>query len=453
MRRLKDVFFRVRFTGIMLISIISGFCQLIAQDEPKLVLEQHEYSFCDSELVYVYIEVLGIPDVWIDYEFNGRIAHAVSNTKYIPLTLNKEGTYRIISFGDSRATVTDKPDSIILKSFPSPQLDFSGGGIYCNLDGPDPLVANFGGVPPFSFRYLLNGMVETIDTAAFEYTFPVDEYFILETRSLADSNCKRDIEGTVIFDPVSISLPTIVGDTSLCESQNAIYSSEATDLTVKWDIPNGGDYLEGFNGEIPFVDVHWVDAGDHEVKVRFVDEEHNCETDTAILNVSVHPRPSIVELTDTIICFEQHGDLSVNFPFEPNDVIYWPELGVSGGDIQIDQEGTFSFIHTTAYNCSDTGSIVLQNNCYSDIHVPEAFTPNGDNLNDYLILFGLFDTIDFKIYSPQGTLIFQTNDREPYWDGTFEGKDLPSGSYFWHAIITGSDGRTVDKSGNVTIIR
>jgi gliding motility-associated-like protein len=76
-------------------------------------------------------------------------------------------------------------------------------------------------------------------------------------------------------------------------------------------------------------------------------------------------------------------------------------------------------------------------------YLPNSFTPNGDGLNDVFrgIPAGMRSTEFFRVYNRFGKLIFETNRYLRGWDGTFQGKPQPTGTYVY--IIKG-----IDKNGN-----
>ncbi|HVX50393.1 MAG TPA: gliding motility-associated C-terminal domain-containing protein, partial [Chitinophagaceae bacterium] len=85
------------------------------------------------------------------------------------------------------------------------------------------------------------------------------------------------------------------------------------------------------------------------------------------------------------------------------------------------------------HHCFDTAyqPVKVIYTCY--IAVPTAFTPNGDNLNDYLYPLNAYKTsnLEFKVFNRFGQLVFYTTDWTKKWDGTYKGKPQPEGSYVW----------------------
>jgi len=70
---------------------------------------------------------------------------------------------------------------------------------------------------------------------------------------------------------------------------------------------------------------------------------------------------------------------------------------------------------------------------YPKIVIPNSFSPNGDGVNDTWIIPALDDFPNAKvsIVNRTGSLLYQSNGVYKPWDGKFEGKDLPVGTYYY----------------------
>ena len=101
----------------------------------------------------------------------------------------------------------------------------------------------------------------------------------------------------------------------------------------------------------------------------------------------------------------------------------------------------------------------------SDVFVPDAFSPNGDGVNDlFSPTFQVDFTItnyEFLIFNRWGNVIFSTKDKTLGWDGTVDGKNNKPlvGIYSWVIIVRGysdnnfsGDGITQKFTGMVTLI-
>lgn len=89
------------------------------------------------------------------------------------------------------------------------------------------------------------------------------------------------------------------------------------------------------------------------------------------------------------------------------------------------------------------------------LDLPSAFTPNGDGINDLLYIrgWGLEKLIDFKIFNRFGELVYQSNNIDKGWDGTYKGKLLPNETYQYIVKAYTYKNEIISKSGNIKLIR
>ncbi|MEO6188351.1 MAG: gliding motility-associated C-terminal domain-containing protein [Ginsengibacter sp.] len=106
--------------------------------------------------------------------------------------------------------------------------------------------------------------------------------------------------------------------------------------------------------------------------------------------------------------------------------------------------------------CFDTAinNLKVLKSCY--IAVPNAFTPNGDGLNDYLYPVNAFkaDNLDFKVYNRIGQLVFHTTEWTNKWDGKINGEPQDSGIFVWMLSYTNRDtGKKIFQKGSTALLR
>ena len=94
---------------------------------------------------------------------------------------------------------------------------------------------------------------------------------------------------------------------------------------------------------------------------------------------------------------------------------------------------------------------------YLQLDIPNAFTPNGDGLNDNWVILGLGKYPDTKVnvYNRWGNAVFvDNNGYKAVWNGTHNGVPLPAGTYYYIIELKGSpDNTDQSKTGALTIIR
>jgi gliding motility-associated-like protein len=107
----------------------------------------------------------------------------------------------------------------------------------------------------------------------------------------------------------------------------------------------------------------------------------------------------------------------------------------------------------------DDVAILLKRN--NSVHVPTGFSPNGDSVNNALLVHGKDETtiLSFKVFDRWGEQLFEAG---PFkladatanaWDGNFRASQMPSGIYVWYINVEYNDGSKEMLKGNTTLIR
>ena len=118
------------------------------------------------------------------------------------------------------------------------------------------------------------------------------------------------------------------------------------------------------------------------------------------------------------------------------------------------EEITYTVTGTNQYGCTNVDYITIYLDISSDVFVPNAFSPNGDGQNDVLYVRGKgFKDLTFIVYDRWGGKVFETNDKDIGWNGSFKGKDLDPGVFVYYLMISFYDNNDVIKQGNITLVR
>jgi len=95
-----------------------------------------------------------------------------------------------------------------------------------------------------------------------------------------------------------------------------------------------------------------------------------------------------------------------------------------------------------------------------ELYVPNAFSPNGDGINDELSVFGGLDidrVLQFEIYARDGARVFKrdnfTLNDGVFWDGSYNGQDLSTDVFIYFAEIEFIDGVREIFRGDFTLVR
>lgn len=120
-------------------------------------------------------------------------------------------------------------------------------------------------------------------------------------------------------------------------------------------------------------------------------------------------------------------------------------------------QGNTSYVLTafTPIGCATTDTINIRALKGPAIYVPNAFTPNGDGRNDRFrfIPVGMKEIIYFRVFNRYGQLVHSSLNPGIGWDGTLNGRAMPSGTYVWMVSGRNQNGTALELKGTVQLIR
>ncbi len=117
-------------------------------------------------------------------------------------------------------------------------------------------------------------------------------------------------------------------------------------------------------------------------------------------------------------------------------------------------EYTVTLVATDAKGCVD--SITKPISIYEEfyVYIPNSFFPDGDRYNDFFSgSFVGVNWIKMEIFNRWGESLFYTEDQDFKWDGTYQNKRVPDGTYTWK--LTYKPNRGIDEmmTGHVNVLR
>ncbi|MCU0349065.1 MAG: gliding motility-associated C-terminal domain-containing protein [Saprospiraceae bacterium] len=121
---------------------------------------------------------------------------------------------------------------------------------------------------------------------------------------------------------------------------------------------------------------------------------------------------------------------------------------------------TYQLTVADSNGCSATDSIRVRVGFDRQAHIPNAFSPNDDGMNDvFHILGGCVEEVRLlRIFDRWGEAVFEANnipanDPQYGWDGKFQGKDAVADVFVYHIIVTLRDGTELSYKGDLTLLR
>ncbi len=124
------------------------------------------------------------------------------------------------------------------------------------------------------------------------------------------------------------------------------------------------------------------------------------------------------------------------------------------------EDATYSVTITDENGCTATDQLFVSLNKNTQIYAPNAFSPNGDGINDVFFLQGKGNLTvkSFRVFDRWGNLVFerregQLNEMADGWDGKKRGRTLQTGVYVWFAEVLFLENNSEIFSGDILLLK
>lgn len=203
------------------------------------------------------------------------------------------------------------------------------------------------------------------------------------------------------------------GDTTVCVGESILLSIKKDSSIVAWSTGAADSFTSVSSEGIVWVEkllngCSWRDS----------------------LYVQQIRAPSVDLGVDSLLCGGEVKSISVQIPEATYE---WSDGYTGAGQRDITSSGTYKL--TVTNKCgSDSAGVTLEFLPYvCDLFIPNAFTPNGDGINDIFRPSGNVEVRSMEIYSRWGEKLYASYSLEEgfSWDGTYREKKVQGGHYFF----------------------
>ncbi|MFK7971461.1 MAG: gliding motility-associated C-terminal domain-containing protein [Bacteroidia bacterium] len=378
------------------------------------------------------------------YLFSADGMNLTADSNLVGLTA---GTYQLQVVDDSLCRDTFQ---LVMNEPPALALSVSVASVRCF--GENNGQANLdirGGTPPF----IASWETEPPQQGAVAEELPPGTWLAI----VSDQNgCVDSIEAT-ITEPAPLMLMLVDTTGAFCEQANASGAFVAEGGTAPWQLAwFGADTLEGFVQNN-------INGGEWKLLLR---DANGCE-DSMMITLSNPPAPrASFETTppyqDSIVWDERDAITFINTS-EFAQFYSWSFGDGRGSSIvapahHYEEPGTY-IVSLIAMDervaCPDTFEATLTIIPPGSIFLANAFSPNGDGINDFLNFPGEgLSNLDIRIFNRWGREVRRFNNLAPGWDGRDEqGRSVPEGVYVVHIQAKANNGRQVERVTTVTLLR
>lgn len=265
-----------------------------------------------------------------------------------------------------------------------------------------------------------------------------------------DQGCTQIFNDDVHIEVKQLPILAINED-NICVGENSYTLNNAT--------PSGGIYFIN-NIMTDFFDIENLETGIYNIKYTYTDPVTSCYNEIAE-NITINESPNAemlftpqpANMDNPSILFRDNSDeeeiLGTTWNLGDNTIIYdelnfWHTYTDTGTYI-------IKYYITNMQGCTDSTINFLTIHPTYSVFIPDAFTPNNDNENDYFYpeITGE-DTYNMKIYNRWGEIIY--NDDNSQWDGKTNGRNCPNGIYSYSISVVDFNQRLFIYTGIVTLL-
>jgi len=286
--------------------------------------------------------------------------------------------------------------------------------------------------------------------------------FRLYDRAINFQEVKALFMGATCGAAVSLSANFNSSDTVICKGSCINFTDFSTGPVLNWNWNFTGAATSSSTAKNP-MNICYPTAGIFPVKLIV---SNGTVSDTIIKNINVTSTASVSAGPNVTITAGSSTTLNASGSF--GGYTWLPAEGLSDPNSQNPVANptittTYYLFVANGTNCtasssltvfvSDTITPVSTNNC-GDLFIPTAFSPNGDGENELECVLGnCIETMQLHIYDRWGEKVFESDDPKKCWDGAWQGKVMDTGIFVYHLIATFKSGESVEKKGNIHLIR
>ena len=237
----------------------------------------------------------------------------------------------------------------------------------------------------------------------------------------------------------------------ICEGQSELLLASATDSVGFLWIPSTG--LS--NNTIPNP---LASPRDSVIYKIYATNKYGC-TDSASVTIDVYRNPvanagidKVILRGDTAILNGIATGTSVNYNWSPSN--YLNDAGLITPLAYPPVTGTYTLQVVSTVGCGSVSDEV-EVKVYNDFFIPNAFTPNGDGINDkfQIPLLDNYRLTHFTVYNRWGEIVFNAQGSRTDWDGKFKGLPQPHAVYVYFLELVSPTGKKITRRGTVMLIR
>lgn len=401
----------------------STFSTVVLNDLPNVSLTSSANQFCDEDSITLNA---GLPTG--DFNFNWLPNIGTTNE----VVVNSGGSYKVIVTNNSTGCIDSNTVSVTRNDLPNINLTASVD-VFCDEDS---VTLNAGVTASgFSFSWSPNTEGSTNEVIVKDGgTFKV---VVTNTAT----GCVDSSFVSIIKNNLPVPAPSAA---FFCQGDSTLVSAGVAGLNYLWTPGN-------FTSESFYTSV------EDTFYLTVTDAVTGCvQTDSVFADQSPDPKPIVTLPESDTICILR-GDVidvraEVTSPTSGN--LVWSNGVTNESVISVSDSIVYIATYTDGFGCIGADTIKVENVCI----LPDPLLPNIVTVNNPWTPFGEVDETQFvegslSIFNRWGTMVFESKDKLPEWDGKHKnGSDCSSGVYFFVWDYTDITGASYKHNGFMHLI-
>jgi gliding motility-associated-like protein len=291
------------------------------------------------------------------------------------------------------------------------------------------------------------------------HTFSSDGVFDVSLLVVSDRGCESILSKEVTI--YELPTPKFEVDSDIClgDKVEISYLSNFNDVNVvEWSYSLGDG---NFSNEQNLIHTYAY-TGTFYVSLEVLSSQ-GCKNDTTMpAIIEVHAFPIADFQASALFASELFPE--INFYNNSEGATFF-EWSFDNGDYSFEENPMYSFNNPQSYNVAltATNNFGCSSEMIKTVHidkeytffVPDAFTPDGDGLNDVFVAQGnRISSFEMQVFDRWGGVIFESTSINLGWDGTdFSGTPIDNGIYLYHIALYDHSGRLWVYNGELKLMR
>ncbi len=308
-------------------------------------------------------------------------------------------------------------------------------------------------------RWLFNVNDSLIIQTPPPHSYTASGTYKIELKTTSNKGCWDTATATVFVNPnptldFTVAPVCLLKDSSEFINLSTISTGSIT--SFKWLFGNGRSSVLESPKHL------YKRTGNYDIKLTAITDKGCRDTLTKLGEAIVNPLPTAKFDFKKLRSFENEVD--VQFIDSSKNAVSWL-WNFSGQGSSTDQEPIIYYtdtvtqrtqmIVTNIYGCKDTSTRYIFIAPDVIYFMPNAFTPNEDNINETFKPIGLAYAQSYKfiVFNRWGEILFKTDNPKVGWDGKFDNKLVEQGIYFYRLEFVGADDLRHEEKSTIMILR